>query len=74
MDYLSFKKLAEKYLVDNYGTVDVVTSYNQQIQEKLHIHMTNLMMKYCGSDAGEIKKTLVKCKEYEKRFYSEYRK
>ena len=74
MEYLTYKKYAEQYIIDNYGTLDVLRTYNKSIEEKLHSYMLSTMLKAENPIGVEIKKVMNECKEHGKRFMREYQK
>lgn len=74
MNYSLFKNIAENYVKENYGSLEVLSSYNQSVQNKVHSHLLTIMLKECNSNGEEIKNVMNECKKYENKFFGEYRK
>lgn len=73
MNYLSFKEKAEQYVMEKYETLDVLKVYNKDIQDKLHEYILPEMLKGVEQNGSEIKRIMNECKNFENRFYDEYR-
>lgn len=74
MNYSLFKSLAEDFVKENYGSLEVLYSYNQSVQNKVHSHLLTIMLADCNSNGEEIKKVMNECKRFENKFFNEYRK
>ena len=71
MEYSKFKELATQYVEEHCGGLAVLSTYNKPVQDKVHVHMLNLMLKDCSQDFKEQQKIMKECKDYENRFYEE---
>lgn len=71
MEYSIYKKLATKYVEENHGGLNVLSSYNPYVRDKVLTHMTNLMLAECGQDIKEKQKAITESKKHAKRFFEE---
>ena len=73
MDYSTYKRAAEIFVMENQGSLDCLKTYNNIFEEKVYNHMLSLMLKGHNQNGNELKETMNTNKAYWKRFITEHR-
>ena len=73
MDYGTYQKIAENYVIEQKDNLDVLKTYNKSFEDKVYEHMLSLMLKNHNQNGIELKKTMYTCKAHFRRFIAEHR-
>lgn len=70
MDYEVYKKVAMEYVLEKYGSLDVLKSYNKPLEDILVEYMYPIVQQECGGDVHDVMKLN---RNYLKDFLNEYK-
>lgn len=69
--YETYKKLAVKYVIEEYGNLDVLKN-NLMARDKILAHMSSMLRSYCPSTAKAVQAAMNENKRHFHRFIEEH--
>ena len=69
--YETYKKLAVKYVIEEYGNLDVLKN-NLMARDKILAHMSSMLRSYCPSTVKAVQAAMNENKRHFHRFIEEH--